>query len=164
MADNYMVNRVGGARQPGEAQDAAALTPGALTGYDDHEWSFTGNGTTTPTEVMLRVIEIERDREPFLGGFVGSRDAAQLAAQQNLLRANPHLSRNPNEAVPENQQFVADTTNLKALLAPFANNLEALRHAVAAAEASAATPESAAARTVGNVASLGLRLPTDPRI
>lgn len=165
MSRDVNVQQVRGAREAGEA-DATALQPGALTGYENHQWTFTGNGVITPTDVMGRIIEIDAQRQPELTPFVRNQDAARLSAAFMLQRMNAQLpDRSPDSPVPENVQFHATGgPTLKALLAPFANNLDRLREAVAAAGNGDGTVGEVGNKMTGRVRTPGLGLPTDPRV
>jgi hypothetical protein len=133
MSDNItQVQKAGGPRVAGDDLPPSALEHGALTLFDDNEAVFTGNGVTTPTDVMARVIELNADTIDALKVFVDAREAHVFAAQRNLLMHNPHLrGQDAERPVPAGQQFFArGGDDLKALLAPFKNNMGALREMV----------------------------------
>lgn len=163
MSQNIEVQNVKGVQNQNEV-DQSHLNPGALTGYEDGAWVFTGNGQTTPTQVLQRIIEVESEHEAELQPFRGSQDAARFAALQNLRKAyNQHLDMSgPDAAVPKNEQLnVEGGKSLKQLLAPFKNNIATLRQAVAnmAGQNSGMAPRNNA--VTGNVRSQGLALPID---
>jgi hypothetical protein len=119
--------------QPGAVPETGEPSELQVT---DEVITFTGNGVLTPTDVMSRAIAIYSGRDPTLKQFAATRDAAYLAAHESLA-ANPKLSRNPDRPIPEGERFVAGGVgDLKALLAPFVNNLGKLRELVADAKTS----------------------------
>ena len=126
------VKRAEGVRGTGDQLSAAELEKGALTKFDDGKAVFTGNGTTTPADVMSRLIALEVDDDPSMAVFAEGREAALYTASQALITNNPQLEdKNPESPVPVGEQFYANAgDDLKALLAPWKNNLSALRDLV----------------------------------
>lgn len=126
------VTRAQGARI-GDQLPASALESGALTTFDDGEAVFTGNGVNTPAQVATRLIELESQRDPWFNTFAGAREAGVLVARQSLEQYNPHLkNQSADEPVPQGEQFYSRIgSDLKAMLAPFKENLGALRELVA---------------------------------
>jgi len=127
------VKQAAGPRVAGDQLPASALEHGALTLFDDNEVVFTGNGVNSPADVLGRVIEISAQKDEAFMAFVQSRESHIFAAQKALQEQNPQLKgQDPEEAVPAGQQFFArGGADLKSLLAPFKNNLGALRQIVA---------------------------------
>ena len=126
------VTRAQGARVDGELP-VYALEKGALTTFQDGEAVFTGNGVTTPAEVSARLIQLEAEKDPSLKIFAKTPEAATYVASQSLDRYNPRLrGQTPDEPVPEGEQFYSRVgSDLKTLLAPFKDNIDALRELVA---------------------------------
>jgi len=135
----------------------AALEKGALTVFEDGDAVFTGNDSTTCSDVCSRLIQLKAEKDEALGTFVGQPEAGYYTAQQNLLKNNPHLkSKNPDAPVPAGEQFFVRGSSLKELLAPFKGNLGKLRGIVADAK----TGMGGASTTTGaGIHSKGLNLP-----
>jgi hypothetical protein len=143
----------------GDQLPAYALRSGALTTFEDGEAVFTGNGVNTPAQVADRLIQIEAEKDKSLSVFTQGREAGIFVARQSLELYNPHLkNQNAEEAVPEGQQFYSRVgMDLKAMLAPYKENLGALRELVA----SGATGLGGKSVATGHgVFSEGRRLPT----
>jgi len=128
------VQKVGKVQQQRPAEAQGPQQQGELQIYED-QIAFVGNGVNTPAEVMERAIEIFAQHDPSLEPFVKMREAAFFAAQASLSQQNPKLAESPDEPIPAGEQFTAGgVSDLKQLLAPFKNNLAALREQVAEAQ------------------------------
>jgi hypothetical protein len=147
------VNRVRGS-EDGEGQ--LLVAPGALNIDDRDNVTFYGNGTSSPVDVMARVIELD----PQLRPFHANRDAAHYAAAFNINTRNPALSgRSPEAPLGNLEQFNAQGgAELKRLLAPLVNRLDEIREMVANLPTGMGGDRRQNVAT-GNVRSLGLSLP-----
>lgn len=152
------VTRAPGAGVSGDQLPIEARDPGAFTYFEDRQIVLTGNGIATPTDAMRRAMELDAEQDADMEPFAASHDAHVFAAQRNLQQYNPHLKDlGAEQPVPEGQQFYAQAgAELKALLAPFKNNLGALRQLVA----ESGSAMGGKSRTTGHgVYSQGLGLP-----
>ena len=135
--------------------------PGTLTYYNDDTCQFAGNGETTPATVMSNIIQYYAKKDAELQPFVGNRDAASLAALNALDTQNQHLKGlSADDPIPTGELFHANGGNsLKALLAPFVENLDKLKGAVQALENRSLSERDN--RYIGRVAPGGLTLPVE---
>lgn len=155
MRDNVsQVNRVG--QRDGDNQ--LLVAPGALNIDDRDNVTFYGNGTSTPADVMARVIQLN----PELNLFHGNHDVATYAAQFNINTRNPGLAgRSADAPLGDMEPFHAQAgTELKRLLAPLAERLDDIKQFMAALPV-AMGGDRKQMRTTGNVRSMGLALPFD---
>lgn len=152
-----VVGRAQGTANRGDLP-ADALEPGALTMFDDGGVVFTGNGVNSPADVCARIIALEAQHIPELVPFVGVPDAAVYVANNSLAQQNQHLKgQEADTAVPAGKQFyTSGGVDLKALLAPFKNNLDSLRQIVADANVGI---NSSSTTTGAGIYSKGLGLP-----
>jgi hypothetical protein len=153
MRDNIgAVSRVRGS----DGDGGLLVAPGALNIDDRDRVTFYGNGTSTPAQVMARVIELD----PALQLFHGNPHVAQYAAMYNLNTRNPGLAgRSPGQPLANLEPFHAQAgTDLKSLLAPLAERLDDLQAFVSSMPTPLGGNRKQSVAT-GNVRSLGLMLP-----
>jgi hypothetical protein len=134
--------------------------PGHLEKYSDDQWLFSGDGNHTPMDVTQVILkrEAEITRNPVLLALEGNGDAARFLAFKALDK-NSALPRDADAAITKGQLFAVDGgPSLQKLLAPFANNLPALRAALQNAE-NAASMSSPHKKTIGAVFSHGIAIP-----
>jgi hypothetical protein len=144
--------------------EARSLQPGALTGKGD-DWKFTGDGVTTPAQVMGRIIDIEAKENKDIRPYAGNKLAAYHAAAENLRTDNTHLNQDPNKAVPMGEQFYATGgMSLKDVLGTLAKNIDKVRAMVDASSVGLGDGENKAIGTVRRNAASIRGLPTDPNI
>src|SRR5687768_5868390 len=99
MGDQINVQQTRGVGDSPSALEAGG--PGALNGdLERSAWVFTGNGATTPTQVMARIMEVEiKDNGHDAVKQLGVGQAPNMAGMA-LREQNPHLSADPNKSIP----------------------------------------------------------------
>ena len=137
-------------------------------GEDASEFAadFRGNGETTATEVVARVIELNPLNDELMASFKDVPDAAKYAATALLMKGyNLHLrnqSITAEKPIPSGELFRAKHSEMKLALAPFKGKLAELRKSLENTQALGEL-SSDQARTIGDVRTQGRTLPVDPK-
>lgn len=159
---------IGSVSGPTSVSDAKALPgePGALEGFDDGTYRFTGDGIVTLPQIAERVLAAEtgRPQGADLAPLVAQNPFEMAQATARLIQSqNPELLGQPlDKPIGKNQVVDIEWATVKSALTGLAKNIDKLKEFVAAGSPdSAGGMDRATSRTLGNARTPARGLPID---
>jgi hypothetical protein len=136
MAQNAPVGGVGATKSVSDDKSIPG-DPGALEGFSDGSWRFTGDGQTNLSQVAGRMIQIDQSKGEFSGlnstatNNLNDPNAARAGAKLIIAQNGGLNGMTPETPVPNGQPVDIEWQTIRGQLKTLANNLDTLKAFVA---------------------------------